>query len=177
MIFTVAQSGSDSGEDGHSWRNVIAITGNALDQIRLTFVASSAGQLTLDHASIGISNGTTMQTTATPTELLFSGASGFTIPASASITSDWVNFSGFTSSDKLVVVMDMAAAPAGRGNPTFVTVIGNTNYFSNGTPISTYNAANPIPGFSSSADQTAMVSLIEVQTAGGVAILMAQACM
>src|SRR5712664_4830438 len=99
-IFTYALGTDDTGNDGFCTRQVCVITGGAQGQIRATFKAASAATFKTDHCSIGIS-ATEPGTTAVPTELLFSGAHGFTISNGATITSDWVNFSGFTSSDKL----------------------------------------------------------------------------
>lgn len=112
-IFTRTVTSADSGNEGISFRNVVPITAGALGQVRVTFKAPAAGTK-VDHASIGISTGSVGNTTATPVELTFSGAHGFTLGANASIVSDWVNLSGFTSSDLLVVIFDQNAATGGN---------------------------------------------------------------
>lgn len=64
------------------------IVSSGRPRVRVTFKAGTSGGLTLDHASIGVQS-TTYNTQTTPMELRFSGASGFAIAATATITSDW----------------------------------------------------------------------------------------
>ena len=159
-IFTDTKTGDDTGNDGFSFRQVCTITGGAQSQVRVTFKASSAATLRLDHASIGIQTGTQDACTATPVELLFAGVSGFSISNGATITSDWANLSGFTSSNKLIVVMD-ASATAGSGDYAVNTAsTGQTLWFAAAS--ASYNVA--APGFASSAAATCEgVTLIETQ--------------
>lgn len=164
-IFTDTLTSDDNNNDGLSVRNVLAITGGAQTQIRVTFKASSSQGLHADHCSIGISTGTNANTTAIPTELLFSGASGFTIAANGLITSDFVNFAGFTAADKLVAILDVNAAGAG-GLIDDLASTGNVNWFAVAT--ASYNVAAPA-GFASQATTNISVSLIETQAVGGAA--------
>src|SRR5882762_839333 len=114
-IFTDTLTLNDNANDGLSIRQVCTITGGALDQVRVTLKASGSAALHTDHCSIGVLAGAQPNTVAVPVELTFSGASGFSILAGASITSDWVNFSGFTSSNKLIIIFDVNSG-AGSGN-------------------------------------------------------------
>lgn len=164
-IFTNAL-GTSRGDNQASFRNLLTITAGAQSQVRVTFKAGTDG-LHVDNCSIGISNGTTMKTTATPVELLFSAAHGFTIAGSASITSDWASLSGFASTDKLVVTTDYAASGAtqsstdqsGTGNGTLWYLFGNNP---------SYNSADPtaLGSWGSVAGWIFTVSLIETQSTG-----------
>lgn len=160
VIFTATLSSNDGGNDGLTMRNVCTITGGALDQIRVTFKSAAAAVLKTDHCAIGIATGTNANTTATPVELKFSGVSGFTISIGASATSDWVNFNGFTSSDKLVPIMDIAAT-GGSGN-AFVAS-GPNMFFKSGA---SYNSTDGSTGFTN-AGAYAFVSSIETQSVAG----------
>lgn len=157
--------GTDRGDGGQpSFRNVLAITGGAQGQVRATFKSGSTAYV-LQNVSIGIWSGTTMITTATPVELLFGGASGFNIPGSSTITSDWANLTGFTSSDKLVVVLDYTVnatdASSDQSGP-----VGDTLWFLFGE--SSYNKANPTAdGSWSSLGWVIGVTSIETQAGGG----------
>jgi len=166
-IFTTTFNLDDTGNVGFSIRQVCTITGNAQGQVRVTFNAASAGSaaggLQLDHASIGIQTGANDATTAVPVELLFSGAHGFTIADGASIVSDWANLAGFTSANKLIVVMDCNSVHA-QGMAENSASTGQTFWFQAAT--ASYNVA--APGFASSvANIVECVSLIETQAAGG----------
>lgn len=162
-IFTDAL-GTDRGDVGlGSFRNVIAITGGALGQVRATFKAGASNPYVIVHASIGIWSGSTMITTATPVELTFSGASGCTIPAATTLTSDWVNLSGFTSSNSLVVVEDFNSATSRSTDQSS----SNTMWFNFGDQ--SYNKADPTPdgGWGSTVSWVVGVTSIETQSGGG----------
>ncbi|MEW6351615.1 MAG: hypothetical protein AB1646_21410 [Thermodesulfobacteriota bacterium] len=62
--------------------------GKSGTSVRVTFRAPSGAATTIDHASIVERSGATANGTTTPTELLFSGVSGTTIPANGTVTSD-----------------------------------------------------------------------------------------
>jgi hypothetical protein len=159
VIFTNTFTGDDNGNANFSIRNVVAITGGAQGQIRATFAASSSGALSTSHCSIGIWSGTGPNTTATPTELTFGGASGFSISSGASITSDWINFGGFTASDRLVAIFDAGA------NGNFIddsASTGNTNWFK--AAATSCNVAAPT-GFTSQANLVISLASIEVRAA------------
>lgn len=173
-IFTNSSWTDDSGNEGVSVRNVFAITGNAQDQVRVSFRAASAATFKTDHASIGLSTGTLSNTTATPVELLFAGGHGFTVSNGGTVTSDWVNLSGFTSSDKLVVIYDINAVAGSGANAQNINSTGNTVFFQAAS--SSYNLA--VAGFASShVDLDSGIALIETQTVGALLNLTGQACM
>lgn len=163
-IFTNAL-GTNRADTQVSFRNVVPITGGAQTQVRVTFTAGLATFI-LNNASIGISSGTTMITTATPVELLFGGVSGFTILSGATITSDWVNLSGFTASDKLVVVMDYSVA-GGSSSTDQSGGAGADLWYLFGA-FASYNSADPTAlGSWNSIAWVLAVSLIETQSVGG----------
>lgn len=162
-IFTDTLTTNDSGGANYTYRNVLPITGNAGTQVRVTFEASSAAAFSVDNASIGILTGATYDTTAAPVELLFSGVSGFALSAGQTIVSDWANLSGFTSSNKLVVSIDLASTngnPRGRysGGPA-----GSNCYYASND--NSYNETVPSPTFSGSVFSGGVLGLnkIEVQ--------------
>lgn len=136
-IFTRTLTSSDSGNAGLSFRNVVPITGASLGQVRATFKAPAAGAK-VNHAAIGVSTGSVGNTTATPVELTFAGAHGFTLGANATIVSDWVNLSAL-STDKLVVIFDEASTGAGGNEATEADT--STVFFY--TASATYNVATP----------------------------------
>jgi hypothetical protein len=157
-IFTCTSSGTNGDA---AWRIVVPITGGAQGQVRVTFKNGVGSTAICNNASIGISNGTTHNTTATPIELLFSGLHGYTLASAASITSDWANLSGFTSSDKLVVDMDFVQTNALGCTTTGVT--GAQQYFFD-TAGTYYNQAAPAGFSTGSAGEVDGFVLIEVQS-------------
>lgn len=163
---------TDGGNAGFSFRDVLTITGASLGQVRVTLILGGGGPaINLDHVAIGISTGTSSNTTATPVELTFSGASGITGNALTSTTyvSDWVNLSGFTSSDKLVVITDFNAT---NGGGNYATDQSNANGTLYGLAGASYNNATPTPSFGPVANYS-MVALVETQAAGGSPALIA----
>ena len=78
-------------------------------QVRVTFSAVDTGWNTR-HCSVGIA-ATNTSTVATPVELKFGGASGFSLTGYTTITSDWTDLP-FTAGQALVVIMDHGASPA-----------------------------------------------------------------
>ena len=161
VIYTGAINGNDTGNTGYTLRNVVAITGNAQGQVRCTFQGSGSAAFSTNNCSIGISTGTNADTTATPVELLFSGRSGFAIGANSQITSDWANLSGFTSSNLLVVIIDMAAT---NGNDGFnASIVGATGYYHAAT--ASYNNATTPAGSGSLSQFVWALNEIDVQAA------------
>lgn len=82
-----------------AFRVACTLAAAVVTQVRVTFSASSAGALLVSNASFAKGNGDAVSgtygdATATPVELLFSGASGFSISAGAQKVSDWLNVSG-----------------------------------------------------------------------------------
>lgn len=159
-IYSVATDSSTAGYGGTTCRSEVAITGGAQGQVRVTFAAPSAANLTLLHASIGISAGdSTGSTTATPVELKFSGASGLDITGGSTLVSDWANLSGFTSSDKLIVIIDVN----GGGNGEISYVLGSNTEYENAATAS-YNTQT-VAGYST-IGATIGFNVIEVQAGG-----------
>lgn len=160
-IYNVAITSNTGGYGGTTCRSEVAITGGAQGQVRVTFVAPAAANFTLLHASIGISKlDSTGSTTATPVELLFTGAHGFNITGGNTIVSDWANLSGFTGSDKLIVVVDVD----GGGNGEISYVIGSDTEYEKAATAS-YNVAT-VAGYGTIGAAIGF-SLIEVQAAAG----------
>lgn len=158
---------TDSGNGGFSFRDVLTITGGAQTQIRVTLILGGGGTaLDVDHVAIGISTGTNSNTTATPTEVTFGGG-GHGISAnpatSTAYVSDWVNFAGFTSSDKLVVIVDFNAT---TGNGNYATDQANSNAIAYGISGASYTATTPTTAIGPFANYS-MVALVETQAAGG----------
>jgi hypothetical protein len=164
---------SSTNDAGSSYRIFMtALSGGT--QVRATFKSGTGGPLTTLHCSIGIRSGSSgTATTATPVELTFSGASGFTIgSASSTITSDWVSLS-FSAGDVLVVVQDNASlsnewsnywntAPAGAG-------------FQYKASTASWNSSSNA-GFNDATAGTAVsISRLEVQGSGTIAVGV-QAC-
>lgn len=163
-IYTSTLPGTDSGNAGISWRDVLTITGSGLGQVRVTFHTPGGTSTVVDHASIGISTGTGTATTATPVELTFAGGHGFTYgTTAASFVSDWVNLSGFTGSNKLVVIMDLNATTGGGDYSVNTSSTNATGTFYSAS--ATWNVASPAGG--TSAGAYGFVALVETQSGGG----------
>jgi len=171
-IFSDASLTGNPSPGGYSLRQALTITGAAQGQVRVTFQAAanvgSAGNFAVNNASIGISTQTSggtagaYNTTATPVQLTFSASNGFNISTNgATLTSDWVNLTGFTSTSILIVVMDCAAT-CGCAEDT----VGNVNWstwYSSSNP--SYNAASPTGTWGQIGMTNYGVSLIETQAA------------
>ena len=156
--WSASLAGNATGYENYSSR--VRTTGTLAaggDQIRVRFVASTAGSFSCDNCSIGISAGANDNTTATPVELLFSGSSGFTISAAGTLVSDWVNLTT-TTSDDVVVIMDKSSTN------------GNVRYSVSGAGVhhtsSSANSYNVVaPGYSASGLALFGFDLIEVRSA------------
>jgi hypothetical protein len=165
-VLSLSLTADDSGDEGESMRNTTStspLLSASLGQVRVRFVASAAaGNFTADHASIGIDLGdSTGSTTATPVELLFSGAHGFNISQGTTITSDWANLN-FLITDKLMIIFDLNAASGGamrRGTVANVFIK---------PAVATYNVAT-VTGFAESGF-TLGYDLIETQSGGADAV-------
>lgn len=156
-IFTQVLSNSNTGNASTSFRQQVTITAASLGQVRCTFQAgqTSPGWSTAN-CSIGVA-ATAPNTAATPIELLFSGVSGFSIAANATITSDWANLSALIT-DTLVVVMDTSA----NGTIEIATGVTGANTFFKGG--ASFNASS-VSGYSQIASDVFGVNLIETQAA------------
>jgi hypothetical protein len=98
---------NESGLGGNSLRTVVTITAGSSGRVGATFLGGTS-PLTVAHAAIGVWTGSNTDTTATPVELKFSGASGFTLGANGTIVSDLETLA-FTSSNRLVVILDVTS--------------------------------------------------------------------
>lgn len=155
-IWTAAQSATVS-LSNRSHRNVAESLSDGGAQVRVTFAASGSASTVIDNASVGIRDGSTGNTTATPVELLFSGASGVTITAGNSIVSDWASLS-FLSSDDLIVVIDYGSS---GGADLFTNSRSPGSYFK--LSADSYNVASPA-GFSFSANTSTGMTKIEARS-------------
>ena len=82
----------------------LAATGTA-SKIRVTFEAASNKVFAVDNASIGLRSGTGPDCTATPTELLFSGVSGFNLGSGQTLVSDELTGT-FQNNDEYLISID-----------------------------------------------------------------------
>ena len=133
--------------------------------VRVTFVASSAATFAADNASIGILTGGLNSgggTVATPIELKFAAASGFSISAGQTLTSDWLYFpGGFVVGQYFVVVIDYGAA---NGNPRIVGGLGATQAESSTlAATNSYNSAAALVASTIVAGQVIGFNRIQVQ--------------
>lgn len=130
-------------------------------RLRATFKSGNTVHLAPSHCAIGKHNGTTSQTTTTPLELLFSGASGFDIPANGTITSDWIDITSTFSvanGDKLVVILDIA----GSGHCVFYSSTSASDIYYK-VSASTYNQANPASMSGTIPSQTYSATSVEAR--------------
>src|SRR5665811_849693 len=96
-----------------SWRQLIQIVPMAsLGLVTVTFKAGPHAGWKTDHVSIGVYHPDWQpNVTATPTELKFGGASGFTIAsANGTVTSDPTEFA-FAATDYLYIITDNSSDP------------------------------------------------------------------
>jgi len=73
-------------------------------RVRVTFESGAAEGASVDNVSIVERSGSTANGTETPTELLFSGSSGFSITANTTITSDWLVFDIDETKDYIIII-------------------------------------------------------------------------
>jgi hypothetical protein len=158
--FYTAQRGALDASSGGSWQTTFSLAlpeeGNLNDfslrtiipagsislsgaSIRVTWNSSSGGNLIVEHASIVERDGSTENGTTAPTEILFSGVSGFTISASSTKVSDTLTYSLDETKD-YIIISDLGAT----GHTFFLTGTGQT-YFKSGSD--SYNVQSPA-GFS-----------------------------
>lgn len=150
-----AMSLGDSGQENYSYRVVLSAADISTDgaAITLTLKASPSAGLDVDNVSIVERDGATANGVEVPTEVLFSGASGFSISAGQTITSDVTAFSIDETKDYLAIV-DMAAT---NGNPQYVDT--GTAYWLAGTD--SYNVASGA-GFGGPFTRTFAVTALNV---------------
>lgn len=158
-----ALNANNAGNENTSFRQECLAISTAGSQVNVTFTASTAGALTVLHASVAKVNVATPPNSDTvPVELLFGGQHGFSILAGQTITSDNVIFP-VNASDNLLVIFDTA----GSGGNIRIRTAGQTNseYWTLGAAQS-YNLQN-VTGYGANANSTAVVSNVNVIGAGG----------
>jgi hypothetical protein len=92
-----------------SHRNVIPPIVIGGTQVRIRLQSLSGISTTVQHASIGIRDGATSSTKATPVELAFGGNPGFSITGPVDIWSDWADLT-MAPGDMLMVTLDRLAS-------------------------------------------------------------------
>lgn len=151
---------NDANQDT-SFRIAVPITGNSGTQIRATIQPGTTNSLTILHASIG-KRGSTWDTTATPIELLFSGASGFT-GATTAKTSDWANLSGltFTTGEYAIVIFDIPTGGTTASQRLVTTATGVQTYYKDS--IQSWNVTNPVSMNTTAAGTNYCIVSVETQ--------------
>lgn len=114
--FTGTFNQNATGWDGYSDRVVFPVGAVAGINVRVTFRAATTGaNFHTNNVSIGLlaAGGSGVDTTATPTEILFSAGHGFNIAAGATIVSDWTVFS-LPAGAQAVIIIDHATPSDAR---------------------------------------------------------------
>lgn len=111
-----------------SYRSVISgvelvASGN---QSRFVFGGEPTVGFTVSHASVVPRSGSTDDGTATPTEITFNGASGFSVAAGEQIVSDWIDFPIALGTDYLVIVDFSGGEATFNGGSTTYYLNSNT---------------------------------------------------
>lgn len=148
--FLIASSTADTTDQ--STRQLCESLSAGGSQVRATLYSGSSGALVLKNASVGVQT-TTYNTSATPIELKFGGASGVTIGGKYSSKASDLATLTFLSTDTLVVVMDSQSG-------YFCYLLGGTEYYKAST--TSYNEASP----SGSWSNTNLWSVKRLQLAG-----------
>lgn len=154
---------------GHAFRIVIAgaaFSGSGLGQLRFTFQSGNNIGLFVNNCSVAlVGTATAPNCQLTPTEILFSGASGFSITGSsptASAPSDWLTFAFNNATDTLLIDLDISGATQGI---QIANVGANFNSWDK-SAAADYNNAT-VSGYSNFASFDFGVLLIETQSGGG----------
>lgn len=156
-LYTATLNENGAANEGYSMRNVCSSLGSSGSwrQIRVRFVAATSGaNFTTTNASVGIRS-SNANTTATPTELKFSGVSGFDLAPNTTITSDWTDFN-FSSTDSLIVIFDVYAVSGGNLR---IVLTGSTDAYAKAATQS-YNSSS-VTGFSLGSGDTYSIDLVE----------------
>jgi hypothetical protein len=169
-IFTATLSGSSTGNQTNSTRNVLHLTGDTQGQIRVTFQAGPSASWKVTHAAFQQSSdgfGSTSSAGYLFQELFFGGSSGFNLSTGQSITSDWLpawqRQDGTGGGNRCVIVTDDDTAGNGDGgNIALATGVSGAQPY-NAAATSSYNAANPGGFTSGTAGQVFGISKIETQ--------------
>ena len=123
--------------------------------MRVYLRSSTTTALTLDNVSI-VERQSGADGTETPTEIMFSGTSGVTIPANDTVASDWTTFD-FDEDKDYLVIMD-----SNTGNMLYVGSGGGGMYYKAATD--SYDQQT-VTGFTLVAGNVYCASKIEVQPA------------
>jgi hypothetical protein len=158
-VFSQTINSGNSGDADFSYRNNIPMSDGARTQIRVTVAAPAGSPFGVDNVSIAFPQ-TSPNARGVPIEVFFDGKSGpGQLVAGQSITSDWVNFSGFAKGDTILVILDLASTNGNAGFGT-ASVTGATFYFL--AAANSYNVAAYTAG-GSVANQVQGISKIEVR--------------
>jgi len=117
-VWSAAVTGNNAGWANYTNRQALQNFSGGGSQVRCDMIGGTSG-MTVDHVAIVERDGTTFNGTEVPTELLFSSSSGVVIGSSATVTSDWANFSTTASSNYLHI-----ADFAGTGGNTLAKISG-----------------------------------------------------
>lgn len=157
--FTASPASAGNIGAGGTLRQVVAAASLSASggYVRVTFKATASENFHMDHCSI-IESAGGADGAGAPVELLFSGASGFDISASASIVSDTLAFT-LDETKSYLIIMDLNA---GHALITYDgSSSGQTIYYKSGT--ASYNVQNVTEGeYTTSSGYCDGVSKIEV---------------
>jgi hypothetical protein len=150
-----------SGNADMSLRQAIPATSITVSgtHVRVTFRASTVEGLKVDNASIVERDGTTANGTATPTELKFSGVSGFSCAADSTVVSDDLNFT-IDETKSYLVIIDISSDTALDSQRYKASFSGARNYYKTAT--NSYNTQT-VSGFSDNGEALHYVDKIEVR--------------
>jgi hypothetical protein len=154
-VWSNTLSTSWSGQQNISYRMLILSSDYSTDgdKIRVT-LAGPVGTLECDLDNIAIveRSGTTANGTTTPTEILFGGTSGTTVPRQGSVVSDWLTYNFDSTKDYLLIVD--TSSDTTRHHISYATT-GGQGYYPKGSSNS-YNVQN----FSAVLTQAGLYSIL-----------------
>lgn len=128
-------------------------------KVKITFSAASGENLKIDNVSIVEQNSGANGTT-TPTELLFSGASGCDVPAGSTKVTDELTYT-IDKTKSYLITYDVSSDASKDGDIRLASATGYTTYYSSGA--NWYNQQNVSPGTTES-NVLRVISKIEVYT-------------
>lgn len=150
---------SDDTNTNISLRMICTLSHAITGPFRIILEASSTLAFVASHIGAGKGNGTASNTTATPFEVKFSGASGLTLPAGEYVASDLIDpgITTFAIGDKLIVIIDIPTGTAGQRLSSSNSNV--TSFFAQ--PGASYNVAAP-SGYTASANNNFSVKAIVI---------------
>lgn len=167
--FTDSLFTGGSGWQGYTFRQILSAgsltqSGN---RIRVTLESrSTSPTLNIDNVAIVERSGSTANGTTTPTEILFSGGSGVSIPGSSStVVSDWLEFTIDETKDYLIIFDLSSSGDMHIGQATS----GGDGFYSKSASNS-YNTQN-LSGASFTANNTTTIVKLEVEQANIMALI------